>query len=123
LQQGTGPYAIALGDLNGDGKPDIAVANYNATSVSVFFNTTTPGASTPTFSAKTDFTAGTNPASISFSDFNGDGKPDMVVANYGSNSVSVLFNTTTSGSATPTFSAKTDFTTGTGPYSVATGRF
>ncbi len=120
---GTGPYAVAIGDLNGDSKSDVAVTNYDAASVSVFFNTTTPGASTPTFSAKTDFTTGTNPASVSISDFNGDGKTDMVIANYGSNSVSVLFNTTTSGSATPTFSAKTDFTTGTGPYSVATGDF
>ncbi len=120
---GTGAYATAIGDLNGDGKPDIAVANYNETSVSVFINTTTPGASTPTFTAKTDFTAGTNPASVSFSDFNGDGKPDMVVANYGSNTLSVLFNTTTPGASTPTFSAKTDFTTGTGPYSVSTGDF
>ena len=120
---GTGAYATAIGDLNGDGKPDIAVANYNETSVSVFINTTTPGASTPTFTAKTDFTAGTNPASVSISDFNGDGKLDMAVANYGSNTVSVFFNTTTPGGATPTFSAKTDFTTGTGPYSVSTGDF
>ena len=120
---GTGAYATAIGDLNGDGKPDIAVANYNETSVSVFINTTTPGASTPTFTAKTDFTAGTNPASVTFNDFNGDGKSDMAVANYGSNTVSVFFNTTTPGSATPTFSAKTDFATGTGPYSVAAGDF
>ncbi|CAF4960860.1 unnamed protein product, partial [Rotaria sp. Silwood1] len=120
---GTGPYAIAIGDLNGDGLPDVAATNYDATSVSVFFNTTPSGNATPTFSAKTDFTTGTNPASISFCDFNGDGKPDIVIANYGSNTVSVLFNTTTSGSATPTFSAKTDFTTGTGPYSVAMGDF
>jgi hypothetical protein len=120
---GAGTYSIAIGDLNGDGKSDIAASNYNETSVSVFINTTTPGASTPTFSAKTDFTTGTNPASVSFSDFNGDGKPDMVVANYGSNTVSVFINTTTPGASTPTFSAKTDFTTGTGPYSVATGDF
>ncbi|CAF3329126.1 unnamed protein product [Rotaria sp. Silwood2] len=120
---GTGPYSIAIGDLNGDGKNDVAAVNYDAASVSVFLNTTTPGAASPTFSAKTDFTTSTNPASVSISDFNGDGKSDIVVANYGSNTVSVFFNTTTPGGATPTFSSKTDFTTGTGPYSVSTGDF
>jgi hypothetical protein len=33
------------------------------------------------FSTKTDFTTGTTPYSVSFGDFNGDGKADMVTAN------------------------------------------
>ena len=35
---GSGPYSVAVGDLNGDGKPDLAVANYNDNNVSVLLN-------------------------------------------------------------------------------------
>ncbi|MCH8941706.1 MAG: VCBS repeat-containing protein, partial [Bacteroidetes bacterium] len=90
----TNPFSVSIGDLNGDGKPDLAVANASSTSVSVFFNTTTTGASTPSFSLKTDFTTGTGPLSVSIGDLNGDGKPDLAVANASSASVSVFFNTT-----------------------------
>jgi FG-GAP-like repeat/FG-GAP repeat/Secretion system C-terminal sorting domain len=118
---GASPLAISIGDLNGDGKLDLAVANRSSDNLSVFLNTTTPGATTPTFSAKTDFTTGTAPRSISIGDFNGDGKPDLAVANDGANSISVLFNTTTPGATTPTFSAKTDFTAGINPRSSSIG--
>jgi len=118
---GTGPRSVSIGDLNGDGIPDLAVANITSTSVSVFLNTTTPGASTPAFTAKTDFTTGTQPNSVSIGDLNGDGKPDLAVTNNISASVSVFLNTTTPGASTPTFSAKTDFTTGTNPRSVSIG--
>jgi len=118
---GTGPWSVSSGDINGDGKLDLAVTNLNSNSVSVFLNTTIPGANTPTFSTKADFTTGTGPFSVSIGDLNGDGKPDLAVANWTSKSVSVLLNTTTPGANTPTFSTKTDFTTGTGPYSVSIG--
>jgi hypothetical protein len=115
------PYSVSLCDLNGDGKLDLAVANYSSASASVFLNTTTPGASVPNFTAKTDFTVGSNPYSVSSADLNGDGKPDLVLANGGSNSISVLINTTTPGASAPTFTTKTDFTTGSNPRSVSIG--
>jgi len=120
---GANPMSVSIGDLNGDGKLDIAAAIYGSNAVSVFLNTTTPGATTPTFSARTDFTTGTMPSSVSIGDFNGDGKNDMAVANHSSTSVSVFLNTTTIGVATPSFSDKSDFTTGTNPVSVSTGDF
>ncbi|PQJ97664.1 beta strand repeat-containing protein [Chromatium okenii] len=49
-------------------------------------------------------------------DVNGDGKLDLITANYSSNNVSVLLNTSTSG--TVSFAAKVDVTVGTGPKSV-----
>src|SRR3989338_4482613 len=120
---GSDPYSVSIGDFNGDGKPDLAVANLNSNMVSVLLNTTTQGATTPSFTAKTDFSAGINPYSISSGDFNGDGKPDLAVTNINSDTVSVLLNTTTQGATTPSFTAKTDFTTGINPHSVSSGDF
>jgi FG-GAP repeat len=46
------------------------------------------------FSGPTNFAAGTAPTSVAVADFNRDGKPDLAVANQGSNDVSILLNTT-----------------------------
>ena len=35
---GADPYSIAIGDLNGDGKQDLATANLDANTVSVLLN-------------------------------------------------------------------------------------
>ena len=117
------PNSVSIGDFNGDGKQDLAVTNAGSGYVSVFLNTTASGATTPSFTAKTDFSAGINPYSISSGDFNGDGKPDLAVTNINSDTVSVLLNTTTQGATTPSFTAKTDFTTGINPHSVSSGDF
>jgi hypothetical protein len=116
---GSLPVSVSIGDFNGDGKPDMVVVNYFGNSVSVFMNTTVTGASTPTFSAKTDFATAHRPYAVSIGDFNLDGKPDLAVTNSSSNSVSVFLNTAVTGASTPAFSPKTDFTTGTVPYSVS----
>jgi len=46
--------------------------------------------------SKTDSTVGTTPYNVVAADFNGDGKPDLAVTNYGSNTVSIFLNTGTS---------------------------
>ena len=48
-------------------------------------------------------------------DVNGDGKPDLIVANGGSNTVSVLLNTTATGASIPSFATQQTFPTGSGP--------
>ena len=74
---GTEPYSVSIGDLNGDGKNDIAVANLSSNTVSVFINN-----GDGTFATKVDYGTGTTSPSVSIGDLNGDGKNDMAVANW-----------------------------------------
>src|SRR6266540_4282395 len=61
---GLNPQSVALADLNGDGKPDLATANENVSSVSVLLSTTMTGAATPTFLPRWYFTVGSGPYSV-----------------------------------------------------------
>jgi hypothetical protein len=90
LPAGAGAGALVVGDFNGDGLPDIAVANTSLNgasgkSVSVFLNTTTIVNNAPvySFAARTDYNGGTNPIGIVFGDIDGDGKKDLAVADSG----------------------------------------
>jgi len=117
---GEAPSAVAATDLNGDGKPDLVVVNHGEGTASVMFNTTTPGAATPSFAAQQAFGTEEHPNSVKATDLNGDGIPDLVVTNEGSDSASVLFNTTTLGTLTPSFALPHSFETGDAPSSVTT---
>jgi hypothetical protein len=116
-----GPRSVALGDFNGDGKPDIAVANPDVMAVGVLLNTTAAQASAPTFAARTDLPGGGSPFAVAAGDLNGDGKPDLAVANVSSSNTTVLLNTTPSGAATASFAGAVTFATGDGPIALVLG--
>ena len=68
------------------------------------------------FATSVTYAAGENPSSVTAGDWNGDKKPDLAVANYGSNNVSILL-----GNGNGTFQAKVDYGVGVTPLSVTTG--
>jgi hypothetical protein len=110
---GAAPRSVAIGDLNGDGRPELATANgrYETDTVSVLANR-----GDGTFRAKRDYPTGLGPVSVAIGDLNGDGRPELVSANIIERSVSVFLN-----KGDGTFRAKRDYPTGNGPFSVAIG--
>ncbi|MCX6137105.1 MAG: FG-GAP-like repeat-containing protein [Ignavibacteriales bacterium] len=112
---GSGPYKVAIGDLDGDGKSDIVVANTTGNTISLLRNTSTLGG--VSFALKTDYSTGTEPHSIAIGDLDGDGKPDIVIANYNSRNVSVFRNTSTVGSLS--VASKVNYSTDLSPYCAA----
>jgi hypothetical protein len=112
---GSFPFGVVVADFNGDGKPDLAVANSDDKTVSVLLNLTTPGSGTVSFLNQQTFAVGTAPFSVAAADVNGDGRPDLVAPDAGDKTVSVLLNTTPAGAPLPTFAAQRTFAVGNAP--------
>ena len=112
---GAGPLSVAVGDLNGDGGPDLAIANNSSNSVSVLLG---DGAGGFTETPSSPAAVGSEPYSVAVGDLDGDGTSDLAVANHGSNDVSVLLGDGAGGFSAPPGSP---VSVGSEPYSAAVG--
>jgi hypothetical protein len=80
---GGGPISVAVADVNGDGNPDVLVANSGSNTVGVLL-----GNGDGTFQPPVTYgSGGCNASSVAVADVNGDGKPDLLVTNWTSNCV------------------------------------
>ena len=109
----TGKTAVHLehGDLDGDSKEDIVVANYGSNSISIFRNISN---SFIGLASKIDLTTSAHPTSIAIADLNHDGKSE-IIASIEDGSVAVFKNISTSGS----IAFESEIATPTGSYAVA----
>ncbi len=122
---GKNPTAVAIGDLNGDGKPDLVVSDVTSGNVSVMLN-----AGAGAFAAPVQFATGSYPNSVAIGDINRDGHNDVVVTNScvltpnpagcdGSsspNTISVLL-----GKGDGTFDSPVSYSAGAGPFQLVLG--
>jgi len=84
---GSVPVAMAIGDFDFDGSPDLAVLNYLDSSVTILLgNPQDPGSFTTGETLRT----GQGPVAVAVADLNGDGVPDLAIANYVDGTVWIL---------------------------------
>lgn len=115
LAGGSAPDGPAIGDLDGDGKPDVLFTNLNDGSITIYRNTTS--GNVVSFAPRMDVSVGSRPYRIVVSDLDGDGKPDVTIVDAFTNSVHLFRNTSSAG--TISFAPKIDLATGKQPYRVA----
>jgi Ca2+-binding RTX toxin-like protein len=106
-----GSYTVTPADLTGDGKTDLVTAGGYSGLVSTFLNTT-PTATSNT--VPTTVAVGNHPDAVVIARINGDTIPDLVVANYNSNTVEVLL-----GNGDGSFQSPLTFKVANGPTAVA----
>lgn len=73
-----GPTAIAVGDMNGDGKPDVVVTARELTSDTVSVHINTGGA----FAAPVSYRSAGGPNAVDLGDIDGDGDLDVAVGGF-----------------------------------------
>lgn len=84
---------VSLIDFDNDKKIDICVCNRGNNTVSVFKNTSTIGTiNSASMASQVIFPVNNSPSYLASSDLNGDGKPEIMVSNNGTNTISILRN-------------------------------
>ena len=114
-QVSTSVYTVTVSGITGTGTLGVNIAdNYSIHDLAgnLLIN---PNAA-PSFADQATFATGSSPFSVKVGDVNADGKPDLIVTNNNSNSVSVLL-----GNGNGTFQTQTTFATGSSPLSVTVG--
>ncbi|MFQ5494392.1 MAG: FG-GAP-like repeat-containing protein, partial [Phycisphaerae bacterium] len=96
---GTRPLSVDVGDLDGDGDPDVVTANRDSDNVTVLLNN-----GTGSLGVATTFPVGLRPLWVEVGDWDGDGDLDLVVANTPADVISILVN-----DGTGTFSGQGPF--------------
>ena len=105
--------SVATADFDGDGRPDLAVANADASTVTVVLKA---GLNQPAI--LNTYAVGTFPLSVVTGDFTGDGKPDIISASNSTSTISVLRNNGSGG-----FVSGGTFNSGSGGVDMAVGDF
>jgi len=98
---GTTALRLYLADIDGDGKLDLVTLNMNPASITIYINNSTAGnisfAAGIKFSSTISSNYFTGISAIAITDMDGDGKPDIATANYGSQTMSLYLNQTVNG--------------------------
>jgi type II secretory pathway pseudopilin PulG len=114
---GSDNAAIAVADVNNDGKKDIFTANFNPSTFSVFRGNGIGSAFTLASTAKA---TATNPFSIVAADFNNDNHIDSALAAQSNNKISIMRSTSP---YSGTSFSKVDYSVCTKPYDIVSGYF